>query len=95
MWKSYVFKVLYFTFGATQFDPNLAVCRERVLSNSKCFITYFFFQDKDGYNQIAGYVKQFERISFLTVKGAGHMVPSDKPKEAFEMFNRFTNDLPF
>jgi len=52
-------------------------------------------KDKDGYNQIAGYVKQFERISFLTVKGAGHMVPSDKPKEAFEMFNRFTNDLPF
>merc|ERR1712212_1055159 len=52
-------------------------------------------KDKDGYEQIAGYVKQFERISFLTVKGAGHMVPSDKPKEAYEMFRRFTNDLPF
>lgn len=52
-------------------------------------------KDKDGYNQIAGYVKEFERISFLTVKGAGHMVPTDKPKEAFEMFNRFVRDLPF
>lgn len=52
-------------------------------------------KDKDGYEQIAGYVKQFERINFLTVKGAGHMVPSDKPKEAFQMLNRFINDLPF
>jgi len=52
-------------------------------------------KDDDGYNQIAGYVKQFERISFLTVKGAGHMVPSDKPKQAFQMFDRFIRDLPF
>lgn len=52
-------------------------------------------KDDDGYSQIAGYVKQFERISFLTVKGAGHMVPTDKPKEAYEMFSRFTSDLPF
>lgn len=52
-------------------------------------------KDKDGYNQIAGYVKEFERISFLTVKGAGHMVPTDKPKEAHEMFTRFIKDVPF
>ena len=61
------------------------------------FLSFFLLhhQDKDGYNQIAGYVKEFERISFLTVKGAGHMVPTDKPKEAFEMLNRFVRDLPF
>jgi len=52
-------------------------------------------KDQDGYNQIAGYVKQFHRISFLTVKGAGHMVPTDKPKEAFEMLTRFIKNIPF
>jgi len=52
-------------------------------------------KDDLGYEQIAGYVKEFEKLSFVTVKGAGHMVPADKPKEAFEMFRRFTSNLPF
>jgi len=48
--------------------------------------------DEKGQNQIAGFVKDFENISFMTVKGAGHMVPTDKPKEALEMFKRFLHD---
>jgi len=47
--------------------------------------------DEKGQNQIAGFVKDFENISFMTVKGAGHMVPTDKPVEALEMFKRFLN----
>jgi len=47
--------------------------------------------DGEGQNQIAGFVKDFEGISYMTVKGAGHMVPTDKPYESLEMFKRFLN----
>ncbi|KAL6113160.1 uncharacterized protein ACO6RY_11503 [Pungitius sinensis] len=40
-------------------------------------------------NQIAGFYEQFGNISFLTVKGAGHMVPQWAPGPAFHMFQSF------
>lgn len=46
-------------------------------------------------SQIAGYADRFTNLTFLTVKGAGHMVPTDKPLEAFQMFKRFINNVPF
>lgn len=49
-------------------------------------------QDEKGQEQIAGFVKDFKNISFMTVKGAGHMVPTDKPVEALEMLKRFLKD---
>jgi serine carboxypeptidase-like clade 1 len=36
--------------------------------------------------QVAGYVTIYDKITFLTVKGAGHMVPQWKPAQAFRMF---------
>lgn len=39
--------------------------------------------------QIAGYSKEFKNLKFLTVKGSGHMVPTDKPEEAFALFEDF------
>ncbi|XP_040837335.1 lysosomal protective protein isoform X3 [Ochotona curzoniae] len=45
--------------------------------------------------QIAGFVKEFSHIAFLTIKGAGHMVPTDKPQAAFTMFSRFLNRQPY
>ena len=36
-----------------------------------------------------GYIKQFDRLTWLTVKGAGHMVPTDKPIQAYTMFEAF------
>uniref|UniRef100_A0A2K6G955 Carboxypeptidase n=1 Tax=Propithecus coquereli TaxID=379532 RepID=A0A2K6G955_PROCO len=45
--------------------------------------------------QIAGFVKEFSHIAFLTIKGAGHMVPTDKPLAAFTMFSRFLNKQPY
>jgi len=37
-------------------------------------------------DQTAGFVKRFEHgVSFVTVKGAGHMVPEDKPTQMIEI----------
>ncbi|KAG9510471.1 Lysosomal protective protein [Fragariocoptes setiger] len=40
-------------------------------------------------NQVAGYKKVYKGLTYLTVKGSGHMVPGDKPKESFEMIRTF------
>lgn len=40
-------------------------------------------------NQVAGFYQQFGNITFLTVKGAGHMVPQWAPGPAFHMFQSF------
>ncbi|XP_037020508.2 lysosomal protective protein isoform X1 [Artibeus jamaicensis] len=50
---------------------------------------------RDSGEQIAGFVKEFSRIAFLTIKGAGHMVPTDMPQAAFTMFSRFLNKEPY
>jgi len=45
--------------------------------------------------QIAGYYETFPtgnpamNFTFLTVKGAGHMVPKDRPRHALDMLARF------
>ncbi|KAM4622784.1 lysosomal protective protein-like isoform 2-T2 [Discoglossus pictus] len=50
---------------------------------------------EEGAQQIGGFVKEFTNLTFLTIKGAGHMVPTDKPNAAFTMFSRFINNEPF
>ncbi|KAM9410743.1 lysosomal protective protein-like [Pholidichthys leucotaenia] len=54
----------------------------------------WLYNDDNG-PQIAGFVKQFSNIDFLTVKGSGHMVPTDKPNAAFTMFSRFIKKQPY
>ncbi|CAH1270156.1 CTSA [Branchiostoma lanceolatum] len=49
----------------------------------------------NGKDQIAGFVKEYQNFAFLTVKGAGHMVPTDKPNPAFTMINNFLKKRPF
>jgi carboxypeptidase C (cathepsin A) len=43
--------------------------------------------------QVAGYFEQYQTkgipLTFLTVKGAGHMVPKDRPRHALDMLGRF------
>ena len=52
--------------------------------------------------QIAGYFERYRSVTgeeggggkpltFLTVKGAGHMVPKDRPRHALDMFDKFIN----
>ncbi|XP_073415449.1 lysosomal protective protein-like [Dendrobates tinctorius] len=58
--------------------------------------SYHPWMYKDGkMTQIAGYAKQYANLTLLTVKGAGHMVPTDKPLEAFQMFKRFIDNESF
>lgn len=43
--------------------------------------------------QVAGYWEQYKTggvpLTFLTVKGAGHMVPKDRPRHALDMLTQF------
>ena len=48
----------------------------------------WFYQDKTG-KQVAGWTTNYERISFVTVRGSGHMVPQYRPKPAKIMFEHF------
>ncbi|EGD79146.1 hypothetical protein PTSG_12946 [Salpingoeca rosetta] len=47
----------------------------------------------------AGYVTTYNagqhNFTFLTVSGAGHLVPQHKPAQALTMFKRFLNNQPF
>lgn len=43
--------------------------------------------------QVAGFVAKFKPgLTFATVKGAGHMVPTSNPKEALELVSRFLSN---
>lgn len=44
-------------------------------------------------NQVSGFVKHYDGITYATVKGSGHMVPTDKPAEALNMFQTFLKGL--
>lgn len=46
-------------------------------------------------DQIAGFYQQFGNITFLTVKGAGHMVPQWAPGPALHMFQSFITDSTY
>ena len=40
-------------------------------------------------DQVAGYYELYNGLTFVTVKGSGHMVPQDKPAQAWHMINSF------
>ncbi|KAL3626635.1 Serine carboxypeptidase-like 26 [Castilleja foliolosa] len=45
-------------------------------------------------NQVAGRIIEYEGLTFVTVRGAGHMVPFDKPNEAFALIRSYLSDQP-
>lgn len=46
--------------------------------------------------QVAGFFQTYENdVTFVTIKGAGHMVPEDKPVQALQMISNFISDTPF
>lgn len=46
-------------------------------------------------DQIGGFVKYYKNLSFLTIRGSGHMVPQDKPAQAYHMISNFLNNKKF
>lgn len=47
-------------------------------------------------NQVAGYVTEYENdFTFITIKGAGHMVPQYQPEFAYAFFSRFLDGRAF
>ena len=40
-------------------------------------------------DMVSGYVTEYKGLTFVTVKGTGHMVPQWKPEEAYYMLSRF------
>ena len=45
-------------------------------------------------NQVAGFVKEYEQVTFMTVKNSGHMVPTDTPGPALQMITNFLKNKP-
>ncbi|XP_064476440.1 lysosomal protective protein-like [Ornithodoros turicata] len=46
-------------------------------------------------SHVGGFFKTYQRnLTFVTVKGSGHMVPQDKPAEALHMIRNFLTDQP-
>lgn len=39
--------------------------------------------------QVGGYVVEYENITFVSVRGAGHFVPSYQPERALTLFSSF------
>ena len=51
-------------------------------------------KDASGIEQTAGFAQLYDReLMFVTVKGAGHMVPQWKPVESLYMFEKFVLQL--
>lgn len=48
-----------------------------------------YFVTGDDY--LAGYVQEYEGLTFATVHGAGHMVPQDQRARAFHLINNWVN----
>ncbi|XP_069757048.1 lysosomal protective protein-like [Narcine bancroftii] len=46
-------------------------------------------------HQIAGFYEQYGNLTFLTIKGAGHMVPQWAPKQALQMFKSYLSHSPY
>lgn len=47
----------------------------------------------DGQN--AGFFTIYDRLTFLTIKGAGHLVPGTQPQHALDWFSRWIAGTPF
>ncbi|KAM4623062.1 lysosomal protective protein-like [Discoglossus pictus] len=53
-----------------------------------------WFYYEGGQKQIGGYVREFTNLTILTIKGAGHMAPADKPDVVYTMFSQFIQNKP-
>lgn len=65
--------------------------RKIIVSGKTSEWTAWYFDD-----QVAGYTMTLgDNVTFLTVKDAGHMVPTFKPAEALQMFINFLKGISY
>merc|ERR1712032_233755 len=69
-------------------------CTENWLSNLNMKVKKDYTPWKGSDRQVAGYLTEFEGLHFATVKGAGHMVPKDRPRHALDVFTAFLGGKP-
>jgi carboxypeptidase C (cathepsin A) len=43
-------------------------------------------------DQHAGFYQVYDKLTVITVKGAGHMVPETRPKGSYQLFYNFVNN---
>jgi len=49
----------------------------------------------DYISNVAGYVTKYNGLDFVTVRGSGHFVPGDKPREALQMIYNYVNQKDY
>mmetsp|Transcript_124571 Transcript_124571/g.248539 ORF Transcript_124571/g.248539 Transcript_124571/m.248539 type:complete len:501 (+) Transcript_124571:45-1547(+) len=69
-------------------------CTENWLNALKMEVKKDFVAWKGSDRQVAGYLTEFDGLRFATVKGAGHMVPKDRPRHALDLFTAFLGGTP-
>ncbi|XP_064102182.1 lysosomal protective protein-like isoform X2 [Macrobrachium nipponense] len=52
----------------------------------------WFYSDK---NLVGGFVKEFKNLDLVTVLGAGHMAPEEKPEAVLKLITSFINGDPY
>jgi len=52
------------------------------------------FNSTDTSGQVGGWIEDLDGITFVSVLGAGHMVPSDRPVAISYVVSNWINDLP-
>jgi len=76
---------------------------------TEAFLRSLDWKDIDGYKkaakiiwkvdsqdvEVAGYVRQFKTLTQVIVRSAGHILPYDQPRAAFDMIDRFIQSKPF
>jgi len=66
---------------------NFAQSLNREVTNE--YVPWEYHDPTDDSYQIGGFIRQFDRLSFVTIKGSGHMVPTDMPVPAQHMIKQF------
>lgn len=83
----------WFDFGIFGAETVQALWPKVMKVNHEGILHLHFFRHVS--NRLAGYVKTVKNFTQVLVRNAGHMVPYDQPKWAFDMITRFTSGKKF
>ena len=80
------------TVGTREWINNL---RKQGIISIKQHYSQWHYDPTLADKQVAGWHEDYDRLTFVTVRGAGHMVPQDKPDIAHKMIYTFINNESF